>query len=110
MLIGDGAGLKSGGQVIASRTAIYDIAPTVLEMLGLQPAASMTGRPMVELFDDGGTVDAPEVSEFTASVDGKTSWIVIGRVEGRAYIDEADLMTETPAAIAGHPKVAELQA
>ncbi|MDQ0136556.1 hypothetical protein J2T08_004492 [Neorhizobium galegae] len=110
VLIGDGAGLKSGGQVIASRTAIYDIAPTVLEMLGLQPAASMTGRPMFELFDDAGTVDAPEVTEFTASVDGKTSRIAIGHVEGRAYIDEADLLTETPAANAGQPKVAELQA
>jgi hypothetical protein len=110
VLIGDGVGLKSGGQVVASRTAIYDIAPTILEMLGLKPAASMTGRPMFELFDNAETVAAPEVTEFTASVDGKVSRIIIGHVGGRAYVDEADLLTEKSAANADRPKVAELQA
>ncbi|MCQ1853664.1 alkaline phosphatase family protein [Neorhizobium galegae] len=110
VLIGEGAGLKSGGQVIASRTAIYDIAPTVLEMLGLKPASSMTGRPMFELFEEGEAVEAPVVTEFTAAIDGKVSRIVIGHVAGRAYIDEADLLTENADAYDAQPKVAELQA
>ncbi len=110
VLIGEGPGLKSGGQVIASRTAIYDIAPTVLELLGVGRAATMTGRPMTELFEKGGAIEAPVVTEFTASVDGKTSRIVIGHVGGSAYVDEADLLTEHAQADAGRPKVAELQA
>ncbi|WP_117192137.1 alkaline phosphatase family protein [Rhizobium terrae] len=110
VLIGEGAGLKRGGQVIASRTAIYDIAPTILELLGVERAATMTGRPMSELFENGEIVEAPVVTEFTASVDGKTSRIVIGHVAGRAYVDEANLLTEEAAVAAAQPKVAELLA
>lgn len=108
VLIGEGAGLKHGGQVVASRTAIYDIAPTILELLGIQPAASMTGRPMFELLEDGEAVPAPVVKEFTAAVDGKVSRIVIGHVGERPYVDEADVMTDG-AAVVEAPRVAELQ-
>jgi len=108
VLIGEGAGLKNGGQVIASRTAIYDMAPTILELLGLEPAATMTGRPMSELFENGKAVPAPVVKEFTAAVGGKVSRIIIGHVGERPYVDEADLLTE--GTVAETRKVAELQA
>ena len=36
VLIGDGTGLRSGGEIVASRTGIFDIAPTVLHLLGLE--------------------------------------------------------------------------
>lgn len=91
VLIGEGAVLKRGGQVVASRTAIYDIAPTILELLGIERAATMTGRPMFELFEHGQSVPAPVVTEYTAAVDSKISRIVIGQVEGRSYVDQADL-------------------
>jgi hypothetical protein len=94
VLIGEGAGLKSGGEIVASRTGIYDIAPTVLGLLGIEPPATMTGRPMHELFVDAPAVPAPVVTEFTASVTGKTSRIVIGEVGGHPYVDEADLLVE----------------
>ena len=91
VLIGEGTGLKSGGQVVASRTAIYDIAPTILELLGVEHAATMTGRPMFELFEHAEAVPAPVVKEYTAAIDGKVSRITIGHVGGRPYVDHADL-------------------
>ncbi|WP_244446911.1 nucleotide pyrophosphatase/phosphodiesterase family protein [Rhizobium sp. YS-1r] len=108
VLIGEGAGLKSGGEVVASRTAIYDLAPTILALLGLEPAASMTGRPMFELLEDGEAVPAPVVKEFTAAIDGKVSRIIIGHVGERPYVDEADLVTERAAGM-DVARVAELQ-
>ena len=94
VLIGEGAGLKAGGQVIASRTAIYDIAPTILSLLGVERAATMTGRPMSELLEQAEPVPAPVVTEYTAATDGKVSRIVIGHVADRPYVDYADLSTE----------------
>lgn len=94
VLIGEGGGLKTGGEVVASRTAIYDIAPTILELLGVERAATMTGRPMLELFEQAEAVPAPVVTEYTASVDGKTSRITIGHIGDRPYVDHADLLTE----------------
>jgi hypothetical protein len=46
------------------------------------------------LFVDAPAVPAPVVTEFTASVTGKTSRIVIGEVGGHPYVDEADLLVE----------------
>lgn len=100
VLVGDGASLRRGGESIASRTGIYDIAPTVLHLLGLDQPATMTGRVMHELLDGGQAVPAPTVTEFTASANGKTSRITIGHIGTHAYIDDADLVIE------GQPKAA----
>jgi predicted AlkP superfamily pyrophosphatase or phosphodiesterase len=114
VLIGDGSGLKTGGQIIASRTGIYDIAPTILDLLGVEPPATMTGRPMHELFEAGEVVPAPVVTEFTARTAGKVSRILIGYVGSHPYVDEADVLIEGEADAAPvrreHLKVPELQA
>ncbi|MGM4909628.1 alkaline phosphatase family protein [Rhizobium sp. 768_B6_N1_8] len=94
VLVGGGAGIRSGGEVIASRTGIYDIAPTVLHLLGVEPAATMTGRVMHELLEGGQPVSAPVVTHFTASAGDKVSRIAIARVGTHHYIDEADLVLE----------------
>lgn len=92
VLIGEGAGLKSGGAAIDTRTAIYDIAPTVLDLLGLDSVPGMTGRSMRELMAAGAAAEPPEVVTFTASRGGKVARIRIGRVGGIDYVDEADLV------------------
>ena len=89
VMIADGAGLRSGGQAIASRTGIDDIAPTALHMLGVQAPNTMTGRVMHELLENGEPVPAPIIEEYTATAGGKTSHIRFGRVGERRYVDEA---------------------
>jgi hypothetical protein len=113
VLIGDGPGLKTGGQIVASRTGIYDIAPTILDLLGVEPPATMTGRPMHELLETAEFVPAPVVTEFTARTAGKVSRILIGHVGSHPYVDEADVLIEGQADVAPvrreHLKVPELQ-
>lgn len=92
VLIGEGAGLKSGGAAMDTRTAIYDIAPTILDMLGLDPAPGMTGRPMRELLFEGEAPDRPDIVTFTASRSGKLARLQIGRVCGIDYVDAADFV------------------
>lgn len=89
VLIGDGVGLRSGGQAIASRTGIYDIAPTVLHLLGVNAPATMSGRVMHELLEAGDAVAAPVLEEFTATANGKVSRLAVGRIGAYRYLDEA---------------------
>tara|TARA_R110002020_G_scaffold6321_13_gene26626 strand:+ start:1502 stop:3037 length:1536 start_codon:yes stop_codon:yes gene_type:complete len=89
VLVGDGAGLKSGGQVITTRTGITDLAPTALHLLGVAAPDTMTGRIMHEMLADGDTVAAPAIEEFTASAGGKTSHLRFGRIGAHCYVDEA---------------------
>ncbi|HEY4199580.1 MAG TPA: alkaline phosphatase family protein [Devosiaceae bacterium] len=103
VLIGHGAGIKAGGEVVASRTGIYDIAPTVLHMLGVEAPVSMSGRVMHELLEGGDAVPAAEVEEFTATHNGKVSRIAIGRVGAYRYLDEATI------AIAGQDEPAPVR-
>lgn len=46
-----GPGVKAQNHV---RASIYDIAPTVMKMMGLPLADDITGKPIPELFEDGG--------------------------------------------------------
>lgn len=70
---------------------IVDIAPTILKLLGLEAPASMSGRPLVELFADGG--DAPEVRSEVAEVDdgGRVMRLTRWRVMDTAYIARAEV-------------------
>ncbi|MEZ2127997.1 MULTISPECIES: alkaline phosphatase family protein [unclassified Sinorhizobium] len=103
VLIGDGTGLHRGGRIVASRTGIYDIAPTILHLLGVEAPTSMSGRVMHELFENGDAVSEPVVTEFKAAIGGKVSRLTVGEVGGNRYLDEADVLIE------GHSEVAPIR-
>ncbi|WP_047100553.1 alkaline phosphatase family protein, partial [Dickeya dianthicola] len=89
VLIGDGAGIKSGGHVINTRTGITDLAPTTLHLLGLLPPDTMTGRIMHELLANGAPVAEPSFKEFSVAAQGKTSHLRVGRIGTHSYLEEA---------------------
>lgn len=89
VLVGDGAGIRSGGDVIDTRTGITDLAPTVLHLLGVVPPDTMTGRVMHELLEGGESFAAPLIKEFSATTQGKSSHLRIGRIGAHTYLDEA---------------------
>ena len=84
------------GQRSLVPSANSDLAPTILALLGLPPARSMSGRPLRELFSDGPTLRAVRISRQTvsASVPGATATasgyhttLFTSHVDGRRYID-----------------------
>lgn len=89
VLIGDGAGLKSGGNAVDTRTGIYDLAPTTLKMLGIEQPYTMTGRVMDEMFDGGPSSQPWAFEDFAASADGRTSHLRVGQLGASRYLEEA---------------------
>jgi len=59
-----GPGIRKGVQLKGLPVSVYDIAPTVLKLYGLQVPASMRGRVLTELFDNG-TKSAEMLSQPT---------------------------------------------
>ena len=52
-----GEGIKNAGRVIDSPVNLSDLAPTFLEAAGVNVPDMMTGRSMMDLFDDNPTMD-----------------------------------------------------
>lgn len=87
VLVADGTGVKKGA-VLKTRTGIFDIAPTVLHLLGVEPPATMNGRVLRDLFE-GEPVAPVETKIFEASLAGKTSRLTISTSGGGTYLDHA---------------------
>jgi predicted AlkP superfamily pyrophosphatase or phosphodiesterase len=87
VLIADGALVKKGS-VLSTRTGIYDLAPTILHLLGVKPPVTMSGRALLDLFE-GEPVAPVESQMFEASLNGKTSKLTVSTVADRMYLDHA---------------------
>jgi arylsulfatase A-like enzyme len=76
-------------------TANVDIAPTLLHLLGMKPAASMTGRVIEEALRDGpaaSTVRVGQVLETVKTSDGAYELTAhISVAAGRRYLDFTDV-------------------
>lgn len=107
VLVGDGAGLKAGGQTISTRTGITDLAPTALHMLGVAAPDTMTGRVMHELLENGAATAAPVIEEFTATAQGKTSHLRFGRIGTHRYVDEAWVWPTAQPPTASHETIVD---
>ena len=88
LLVGEGAGLRP--TQAASRTGIQDVAPTLLHLLGVAPPATMTGRILHELLDDGGPPAAPRTETLQATTAGWATTLTLTTVAGAVYVDGAD--------------------
>jgi hypothetical protein len=77
--------LRSGTTQRAGFVQLMDVAPTVLDLVGLEPATSMRGRPM-EVADHAGTaasrraelVDADDAARFRAEIVDQVAAAFIG--------------------------------
>ena len=77
-----GAGVRSGVTVNAPSSTV-DIAPTILDLLGITPPDWMQGRPLREALEGG--PDEPPVTKETL-LNGPWGCLVRRRVNGTAYV------------------------
>lgn len=91
-LVAAGPGLRAAAVGVAP-TSNADIAPTLLALLGLPPAPTMTGRVIRELLASGPAPAAIAVGHQTIRVpgpDGRYEAVAeVSVVEGRRYLDSA---------------------
>ena len=77
-----GAGVRAGVTISAPASTV-DIAPTILELIGIAPPSWMQGRPLREALD-GGPTEPPVTREML--MEGAWGRLVRRRVKGTAYV------------------------
>jgi arylsulfatase A-like enzyme len=60
---------RPGGRVVREPVSLIDVAPTVLELLGLPAEAAFEGRSLVPLIEGGASEPAPVLLELAANTD-----------------------------------------
>lgn len=80
-----GAGIAPVGKV-GNPAGLMDVAPTILTLLGLQPAPSMTGRVLTEAFGAAPEADAT-IDTHEARLGTGTQRLERLRLGGAAYLD-----------------------
>lgn len=87
VLLGEGSAFESGS--IASRTSITDIAPTVLALLGIPAASTMSGRVIDEFLQAESCLEEAALKSVELRSKGATQTVLrLSTVYGQRYFDE----------------------
>lgn len=93
-LLGAGGSLFRAGYASPWPAGIVDIAPTVLQILGLERPPEMQGRALSEAFsEDTAEPSAPETQEYMAERNGVTRRLIVRSVGKTRYIESAATVT-----------------